>query len=258
MHDPVTVALIDRAEVVVRLVALASLRGRRELGALREHLSLDLFGSLAGGRHGPIVAVVNDRSSARRRLRCLRGECLGVDGPRVQLKEWTMAVMKKAMRAGAEIGKKALATDAGQSVVGTVVDKVEEIVVDKADDVAGTVKARAAKAGGRSPRKPAGGKKTTGRKKTTARKKTAARRSPARKKTTARKTTGRKKTGARKAPARKPSGRKTAARKSPTRKRTAARKPSGRKKTSAGKSPTRKRTTARRTTGRKKTSARKR
>ena len=91
-----------------------------------------------------------------------------------------MAVVKKAMRAGAKAGKKVLATDAGQSVVGTVVDTVEEIVVDKADDVADTVKARAAKAGGRSPRKQ------TGRKKTSARKKTAARKSPARKKTTAR------------------------------------------------------------------------
>ena len=77
-----------------------------------------------------------------------------------------MAVVKKAMAAGAKAGKKVLATDAGQSVVGTVVDKVEEIVVDKADDVAGTVKARAAKAGGRSPRKPTGRKKTTARKKT--------------------------------------------------------------------------------------------
>ena len=51
VHDPVPVALVDGAEVVVRLVALPPLRRRRELRALREDLSLDLFGSLTGGRH---------------------------------------------------------------------------------------------------------------------------------------------------------------------------------------------------------------
>ena len=130
-----------------------------------------------------------------------------------------MAVVKKAVRAGAKAGKKVLATDAAQSVVGTVVDRLERLVVDNADDVADTVKARAAKAGGRSPRK------STGRKKTTARK------SPTRKNTTARKSAGRKKTTAREAPGRK----KTATRKTAGRKKTSTGKPASRKKTSARK-----------------------
>ena len=130
-----------------------------------------------------------------------------------------MAVVKKAVRAGAKAGKKVLATDAAQSVVGTVVDRLERLVVDNADDVADTVKARAAKAGGRSPRK------STGRKKTTARK------SPTRKDTTARKSAGRKKTTAREAPGRK----KTATRKTAGRKKTSTGKPASRKKTSARK-----------------------
>ncbi|HJQ73004.1 MAG TPA: hypothetical protein VJ887_06295 [Actinomycetota bacterium] len=130
-----------------------------------------------------------------------------------------MAVVKKAVRAGAKAGKKVLATDAAQSVVGTVVDRLERLVVDNADDVADTVKARAAKAGGRSPRK------STGRKKTTARK------TPTRKKTTARKSAGRKKTTAREAPGRK----KTATRKTAGRKKTSTGKPASRKKTSARK-----------------------
>jgi hypothetical protein len=128
-----------------------------------------------------------------------------------------MAVVKKAVRAGAKAGKKVLATDAAQSVVGTVVDRLERLVVDNADDVADTVKARAAKAGGRSPRK------STGRKKATARK------SPTRKKTMARKPADGKKTTARKAPGRK----KTATRKTAGRKKTSTRKPASRKKTSA-------------------------
>jgi hypothetical protein len=131
-----------------------------------------------------------------------------------------MAVVRKAVRAGAKAGKKVLATDAAQSVVGTVVDKLERLVVDSADDVAVNVKKRAAKAGGRSPRKVTGRKKTASRKKTSARKKTTSRKSPARKKTTARKPATRKK---------------TASRKSPARKKTTARKTSGRKKTSTKK-----------------------
>jgi hypothetical protein len=72
-------------------------------------------------------------------------------------------------------GKKVLATDTAQGVVGAVVDKMEEIAVDKADDAAEAVKEKAARAGGRRP--PSSRKKTTGRK------------------TTGRKTTGRKTTG---------------------------------------------------------------
>jgi hypothetical protein len=130
-----------------------------------------------------------------------------------------MAVVKKAVRAGAKAGKKVLATDAAQSVVGTVVDRLERLVVDNADDVADSVKARAAKAGGRSPRKATG------------RKKAAARKSPTRKKTTSRKPAGRKKTTARKAPGRK----KTATKKTVGRKKTSTRKPASRRKTSARK-----------------------
>ena len=88
-------------------------------------------------------------------------------------------------------GKKVLATDTAQGVVGAVVDKMEEIAVDKADDAADAVKEKAARAGGRRPpsSRKTTARKTTGRK-TTGRKTTA-------RKTTARKTTGRK-TGARK------------------------------------------------------------
>jgi hypothetical protein len=93
-------------------------------------------------------------------------------------------------------GKKVLATDTAQGVVGAVVDKMEEIAVDKADDAADAVKEKAARAGGR---RPPSSRKTTGRK-TTGRKTTG-------RKTTGRKTTGRKTTG-RKTTGRKPTGRK--------------------------------------------------
>src|SRR4029453_7531935 len=100
-------------------------------------------------------------------------------------------------------GRKVLATDAAQGVIGAVADKMEEIAVDKADDAAEIVKEKAAKAGGRRPssRRPAtnrkaGARKAGARKKTTARK-TGARKAGARKKTTARKTRARK-PGARK------------------------------------------------------------
>ena len=83
-------------------------------------------------------------------------------------------------------GKKVLATDTAQGVVGAVVDKLEEIAVDKADDAAEAVKEKAARAGGR---RPLSSRKTTGRK-TTGRKTTG-------RKTTGRKTTGRKTTGQR-------------------------------------------------------------
>ena len=51
---------------------------------------------------------------------------------------------KKIADAGKEAGKKVLATDTAQGVVEAVVDKLEEIAVEKADDVAATVKDRAA------------------------------------------------------------------------------------------------------------------
>ena len=60
-------------------------------------------------------------------------------------------------------GKKVLATDTAQGVVGAVVDKMEEIAVDKADDAAEAVKEKAAKAAGR---RPPSSRKTTGRKTT--------------------------------------------------------------------------------------------
>ena len=84
-------------------------------------------------------------------------------------------------------GKKVLATDAAQGVVGAVADKMEEIAVDKADDAAEIVKEKAARAGGRRPssRRSATTRKTGARKATT-------------RKTGARKT-GARKTGARKA-----------------------------------------------------------
>ncbi len=96
-------------------------------------------------------------------------------------------------------GKKVLATDAAQGVIGAVADKMEEIAVDKADDAAEIVKEKAARAGGRSSRRPPTARKT-GAKKTGARK------------TGGRKTTARK-TGAKKTGARKTGGRKTTARK---------------------------------------------
>jgi topoisomerase IA-like protein len=92
-------------------------------------------------------------------------------------------------------GKKVLATDAAQGVVGAVADKMEEIAVDKADDAAEIVKEKAAKAGGRrlSSRRSATTRKT-GARKTGARKTTP-------RKTGARKTSAR--TGSRKPRARK-------------------------------------------------------
>jgi hypothetical protein len=118
-------------------------------------------------------------------------------------------------------GKKVLATDAAQGVVGAVADKMEEIAVDKADDAAEIVKEKAARAGGRRPssRRSATTRKA-GARKTTARK-TGAR------KTGTRKSTARK-TGARKSTARKTGARKSTARK--TTARTGSRKPRARKR----------------------------
>ena len=113
-------------------------------------------------------------------------------------------------------GKKVLATDAAQGVIGAVADKMEEIAVDKADDAAEIVKEKAARAGGRRPssRRSATTRKA-GARKTTARK-TRARKSTARK-------TGARKSTARKTGARKPTARKTTAR-------TGSRKPRARKR----------------------------
>jgi hypothetical protein len=99
-------------------------------------------------------------------------------------------------------GRKVLATDTAQGVVGAVVDKMEEIAVDKADDAADAVKEKAARAGGRRP--------------------PSSRKSKASPKSTTRKSTARKST-ARKSTARKSTARKSTARKSPARKSTARR-----------------------------------
>ena len=96
-------------------------------------------------------------------------------------------------------GKKVLATDAAQGVVGAVADKMEEIAVDKADDAAEIVKEKAAKAGGRRPNSRSATTRKTGARKTGARK-TGARKTTTRK-TGARKTSAR--TGSRKPRARK-------------------------------------------------------
>ncbi|MFL5736813.1 MAG: hypothetical protein ACJ76P_05695, partial [Actinomycetota bacterium] len=67
----------------------------------------------------------------------------------------TMQKPKQMAKAGKQMGKKVLASDTAQDVVGVVVDDLKEVAVDKADDVAENVKARAARAGGRSPKSPA-------------------------------------------------------------------------------------------------------
>jgi hypothetical protein len=106
-----------------------------------------------------------------------------------------MAVVKKVAKAGKKAGRKVLETDAAQSLVGTVVDKLEQLVVDNADDVGEAVKKKAAKAGGRAPksttRKKSSGRKDStkpaSRKKTTARKKTAGKKTAAKKKSSTKK-----------------------------------------------------------------------
>src|SRR4051794_22510402 len=106
---------------------------------------------------------------------------------------------KEMAKAGKQVGKKVLASDAAQDVVGVVVDDLKEVAVDKADDVAENVKARAARAGGRPP------------------KQTNAPKSPA-KRTVAKKSSTRKssakRTGAKKTSTRKSSAKRTGAKKS--------------------------------------------
>lgn len=86
-----------------------------------------------------------------------------------------------------QAGRKVLSTDVAQDVVGSVVDKLEEVAIDKVDDAAGAMKERAAKAGRR-------GKKATA--KRGAKKKTTAKRSPA-KKSTAKRSSAKKTTAKR-------------------------------------------------------------
>jgi hypothetical protein len=131
-----------------------------------------------------------------------------------------MQAPKKIANAGKEAGKKVLATDTAQGVVEAVVDKLEEITVDKADDVAATVKERAAKAGGRSPKRATA--KKSGAKKSTAKKSTA-------KKSSA------KKSSAKKSSAKKATAKKSAAKKPASKKKPASRKSAGRKKSTAKK-----------------------
>ncbi len=113
-----------------------------------------------------------------------------------------MSVTDKAKRAG----KKVLATDTAQGVIGAVADKLEEITVDKADDAAETVKEKAAKAGGRSPQRTSA-KKPTAKKTAGANKKSGARKS-------VKKTTGRKRSAAKKPTAKKSGAKKSGAKKS--------------------------------------------
>jgi hypothetical protein len=63
----------------------------------------------------------------------LRDDDSGVDrsGTRHNLEERKMADVKKVMRTGVNAGKKVLATDAAQDVIGAVVDKLEETAVDR-------------------------------------------------------------------------------------------------------------------------------
>ena len=102
-----------------------------------------------------------------------------------------MPKVKKVTQPVAKAGKKVLATDTAQGVIGAVVDKVEEIAVAKADDAAEVVKDKAATAAGR--KKPSGKKSTA--KRSGAKKSTA-------KKSTAKKSARGKKSGAKKSTAR--------------------------------------------------------
>ena len=119
-----------------------------------------------------------------------------------------MAKAKEMANSGKRMGKKVLATDTAQDVVEVVVDGLEEVAVDKADDVAENVKARAARAGGRSPKSPAA-------KKSSSRKSTAER--PTAKTSSARKS-GARKSGMKKRAPKKPSAKWTGAKKKTARK----------------------------------------
>src|SRR5438105_11053093 len=110
---------------------------------------------------------------------------------------------KRVTNVGKRMGKKVMATDAAQDVAGVLVDDLERVVVDNADDVAQNLKARAARAGGRSPKR-ASTKKSSART-------SGAKRSPS-------KSAGAKRSTARKNGARKSTAKRSTARKSPSRK----------------------------------------
>ncbi len=118
-----------------------------------------------------------------------------------------MPQRKSLARSAATAGKKVLAADTTQRVIGAVADEMEAITLDKADEAAEAVKEKAARAAGRrppSPRKRATRKSTakrTGTRKSTA-KRTGTRKSTA-KRTGTRKSTA-KRTGARKSTAKRP------------------------------------------------------
>jgi hypothetical protein len=165
----------------------------------------------------------------------------------------TMQQTKEIAKTGKRMGKKVMATDTAQDVVGVVVDGLEDVTVEKADDVAENVKVRAARAGGRSPKRAAP-KKSSARKpkKTTAKKKSTAKKSTA-KKSTAKKSTAKKST-AKKSTAKKSTAKKSTAKKSTAKKKSGAKKSAakraGAKKSTAKKSAARKSTAKKSTTKR--------
>jgi DNA-binding protein HU-beta len=137
-----------------------------------------------------------------------------------------MQQTKEMAKASKRMGKKIMATDTAQDVVAVVVDGLEGVAVDKADDVAESVKTRAARAGGRSPKRASAGKTDARTPKKTAKKSTAKRVGAKRagaKKSTARKSTAKKSTakrvGAKRAGAKKSTARKSTAKKSTAKRR---------------------------------------
>ncbi len=130
-----------------------------------------------------------------------------------------MQQTKEIAKTGKRMGKKVMATDTAQDVVGVVVDGLEDVTVEKADDVAENVKVRAARAGGRSPKRAAPKKSSTRKpKKTTAKKKSTAKKSTAKKTSDGRKSTA-KRAGAKRSTAKKSAARKSTAKKSTTKRR---------------------------------------
>jgi DNA-binding protein HU-beta len=121
-----------------------------------------------------------------------------------------MQQTKEMVKAGKRMGKKVMATGTAQDVVAVVVDGLEGVAVDKADDVAESVKTRAARAGGRSPKRASAGKTNARTPKMTAKKSTA-------KRSTAKRAT------AKRATAKRAGAKKSASRKSTRKKSTATR-----------------------------------
>ena len=107
---------------------------------------------------------------------------------------------KEIAKTSKQMGKKVMATDTAQDVVGVVVDGLEEVAVDKADDVAENLKTLAARAGGRSPKRPSAKKPSS--RQATAKKKPATKKSTAKRKSGAKKSTAKRKSGAKKSTAR--------------------------------------------------------